>query len=162
MLRPLLNIASIACLALCVALMGLWVRSYRSQIVLHTRFCNACGDGQKPIVFFMFSSLGRLWLRIQGEAGEFGLLSEHHAVEHGYPKGRLAALGFNLQFSRAYEFQFLMMPYWFLVLASGSLAAAFQMRWPLRFTLRSLFIATTFVAVLMGMIAWLDWAWIGK
>ena len=56
----------------------------------------------------------------------------------------------------------LIVPYWFLVLTSGSLAMAFQMRWPWRFTLRSLFIATTFLAVVLGMIAWLDRAWIGK
>jgi hypothetical protein len=37
-----------------------------------------------------------------------------------------------------------------------------HLRWPPRFTLRSLFIATTFLAVLLGMIAWLDRAWIGK
>jgi hypothetical protein len=34
--------------------------------------------------------------------------------------------------------------------------------WPWRFTLRSLFIATTFLAVVLGMIVWLDPAWIGK
>jgi hypothetical protein len=34
--------------------------------------------------------------------------------------------------------------------------------WPWRFNLRSLFIATTFLAVVLGMIAWLDRAWIGK
>ena len=38
----------------------------------------------------------------------------------------------------------------------------FRFRWPLRFTLRSLFIATTFLAVVLGMIVWLDRAWIGK
>src|SRR5471032_369659 len=31
MLRRLLNIASIVCLVLCVALMGMWVRSYQSS-----------------------------------------------------------------------------------------------------------------------------------
>ena len=56
----------------------------------------------------------------------------------------------------------MMLPYWFLVLTSGSLAMLFQLRWPPRFTLRSLFIATTFLAVVLGMIAWLDRAWIGK
>jgi hypothetical protein len=56
----------------------------------------------------------------------------------------------------------LVLPYWFLVLASGSLAMAFQLRRPWRFNLRSLFIATTFLAVVLGMIAWLDRAWIGK
>ena len=37
-----------------------------------------------------------------------------------------------------------------------------QLRWPWRFTLRSLFIATTFLAIVLGMIAWLDHSWIGK
>ena len=53
-------------------------------------------------------------------------------------------------------------PYWFLVLTSGSLAMLLRLRWPPQFTLRSLFIVTTFLAVVLGMIAWLDRAWIGK
>jgi hypothetical protein len=56
----------------------------------------------------------------------------------------------------------LIIPYWFLLLAVGSLAMLFRMTWPIRFTLRSLFIATTFLAVVLGMSAWLDQAWIGK
>jgi hypothetical protein len=160
--RRLLNIASIVCLVLCVALMGMWVRSYRSQNVVHTRFCNACREGQKPIVFFIFSSLGRLWLTVTDEENEAGLLSANDAVEHlGFrPKGRLAALGFSAYFSWAHEF--LMLPFWFLVLASGLLAMLLRMSWPPRFTLHSLFIATTFLAIVLGMIAWLDRVWIGK
>jgi hypothetical protein len=58
---------------------------------------------------------------------------------------------------------FLTLPYWFLVLVSGSLAMVFRMPWPpWRFDLRSLFILTTFLAVVLGMSAWLDRAWIGK
>jgi hypothetical protein len=53
-------------------------------------------------------------------------------------------------------------PYWFLVLASGSLSMLFRMRWPWQFNLRSLFVATTFLAVVLGMIAWLDHSWIGR
>jgi hypothetical protein len=49
-----------------------------------------------------------------------------------------------------------------LVLTSRSLAMAFQLHWPWRFTLHSLFIATTFLAVVLGMIACLDRSWIGK
>jgi hypothetical protein len=49
-----------------------------------------------------------------------------------------------------------------LALVSGSLAMVFRLNWPWQFTLRSLFIATTFLAVVLGMIAWLDRAWIGK
>ena len=33
---------------------------------------------------------------------------------------------------------------------------------PWRFSVRDLLIATTFLAVVLGMIAWLDRAWIGK
>ena len=54
------------------------------------------------------------------------------------------------------------LPFWLLVLTSGSLAMLLQMKWPWRFTLRSLFIATTLIAVVLGMSAWLDRAWIGK
>jgi hypothetical protein len=57
---------------------------------------------------------------------------------------------------------FVVLPYLFRVLTSGWLAIICQMRWPWRFTLRSQFIATTFLAVVLGMIAWLDRAWIGK
>jgi hypothetical protein len=53
-------------------------------------------------------------------------------------------------------------PSWLIVLTSGSLAILFQFRWPPLVTLRSLFIVTTFLAIVLGMIAWLDRAWIGK
>jgi hypothetical protein len=68
-------------------------------------------------------------------------------------------LGFAGQLS---PYVVVMLPFWFLVLVSGSLAMLLQLRWPWRFNLRSLFIATTLLAVVLGMIVWLDRAWIGK
>jgi hypothetical protein len=56
----------------------------------------------------------------------------------------------------------LIVPYWFLLLVSGSLAVILRTKRPWRFTLRSLFVLTTFLAVVLGMIAWLDHSWIGK
>jgi hypothetical protein len=53
-----------------------------------------------------------------------------------------------------------MVPHSFGVLIFASLASLPWMRW--RFSLRTLFIATTFLAVVLGMIAWLDRAWSGK
>jgi hypothetical protein len=44
----------------------------------------------------------------------------------------------------------LIVPYWISVVASSSVAMAFQLRWPWRFNLRSLFIATMFLAVVLG------------
>jgi hypothetical protein len=54
------------------------------------------------------------------------------------------------------------LPYWFMVLASGTLAMAFRMRWPPQFTLRNLFVAMTFLAVVLGMIALHDTGWMSK
>jgi hypothetical protein len=56
----------------------------------------------------------------------------------------------------------LTLPYYYLALVSGSLAMLFRLPFPPRFTTRSMFIATAFLAVVLGMIAWLDRAWIGK
>jgi hypothetical protein len=44
---------------------------------------------------------------------------------------------------------------------SAGKGIADRMRQPWRFRLRSLFIVTTFLAIGLGMIAWLDRAWIG-
>jgi hypothetical protein len=51
---------------------------------------------------------------------------------------------------------------WYLNLTSPSLVLAIQQRWTWRFTRHRLFIATTLLAVVLGMIAWLHRAWIGK
>jgi prepilin signal peptidase PulO-like enzyme (type II secretory pathway) len=53
-------------------------------------------------------------------------------------------------------------PYWFFVLSTGLLSTLLWRKRPWQFTLRSLFVATTFLAVVLGMIAWLDRARIGK
>ena len=47
---------------------------------------------------------------------------------------------------------FLMLPYWLLILVSTTLAAAPWIEWPRRFSLRTLLIATTLVAVALGLV----------
>jgi hypothetical protein len=56
----------------------------------------------------------------------------------------------------------LILPFWSLVLASGSLAMILRLRSPVQFSMGNMFTAMTFLAVVLGMIAWLDRAWIGK
>jgi hypothetical protein len=163
MLRRLLNITSIVCLVLCVALMGLWVRSYYSIDSLRVRFTAR--------QLFMFTSMdGRLeffnWpldtAKLRDSASKerrWSVSSEPFTHQRAFVNtSNWTKLGFN------YGSAFVLLPYWFLVLTTGSLAVIFQLRleWPFRFTLRSLFIITTFLAVVLGMIAWLDRAWIGK
>ena len=48
-----------------------------------------------------------------------------------------------------------LIPHWFPLLLVAILAAAPWMSWPKRFTLRTLLIATTLVAVVLGVIVWL-------
>jgi hypothetical protein len=71
------------------------------------------------------------------------------------------ALGFGVG-SFSWKYSAVTLPYWFLALSSGGLALGLQLRWPWRFTLRTVFIATTFLAAVLGMIAWLEWSRIGE
>jgi hypothetical protein len=150
---------------------GMWVRSYRTRSdELHG--CMAAGQGM--LGFFVFSTEGELIL-CEGPLSYTGTRIARHwprivfrgpnddHLELDFPSQvQSISSHFGFAFNPSWTFPLLILPYWFLVLASGSLAMAQQLRWPLRFTLRSLFIATTFLAIVLRMIAWLDRAWIGK
>jgi hypothetical protein len=160
MRRRLLNIASIVCLVLCVTLMGMWVRSYRS-------FDEVVGHLSYRIGFTVGSASGRLYVCFRTSPDHLPWRTitsfrpnDLFGADDPPKKDNLfERLGFETDFYPGSSTMFL--PYWFVVLACG-LAIAFRIRWPLRFTLRNLFIAMTFLAVVPGMIAWLDRAWIGK
>ena len=163
MLRRLLNIASIVCLVLCVALMGMWVRSYLTDNEfprVSMRFFLNAMDGRLLIcdsplaVAGLYPSAAGYW-QVVIYTGYTGI-EPHRSTLGG--SGRSYGFGFV----HSANALVLLLPFWFLVLASGSLAMIFQLRWPPQFTLRSLFIATTFLAIVLGMIAWLDRSWIGK
>jgi hypothetical protein len=160
-LRRLLNIASIVCLVLCVALIGMWVRSYRTDDELpkaRVRFFLFAVDGRLLIcdgpfaVAGFYPSAAGYWQIIIYT----GMLPQQRLTLGG--SGRSHGFGFD----HSANASVLMLPFCIVVLSSGFLAMLFQLRWPSRFTLRGLFIATTFLAVVLGMIAWLDQAWIGK
>ena len=136
--------------------MGLWVRSYWRADTIDVaspsqtcRFFSALGavgcEGINGIPLVIVSRSWKSWSLTSDDRRRFFLHSfvAFH-VEINSPNA-----GFEL-------------PYWCLVLLSGSIAAIPWIRCRCRFRLRSLFIATTFLAVVQGMIAWLDRAWIGK
>jgi hypothetical protein len=155
--RRLLNIASIVCLVLCVALMGMWVRSYCTLDEMNRHLATQQGwtiasIPGRVILMHEYAQGSRDWLRTLSR-----VTNESDRPEPGGPFYQ--RLGSYLRINPS---TVLMLPYWFLVLVSGSLAMIFRLRWPLQFNLRSLFIATTLLAVVLGMIAWLDRAWIGK
>jgi hypothetical protein len=159
MLRRLLNIASIACLVLCVALMASWVRSYHTLDQLFGRLTSTRD--------FEFTSLsGRLIMQelftVGGDRPKAWRSDRINGVRAS-PDGQNLWSSIGFRTNPSVGSQTIQLPYWFLFLATGILAMLFQLRWPpWRFTLRSLFVVTTFLAVVLGMIAWLDRAWIGK
>jgi hypothetical protein len=160
--RRLLNIASIVCLVLCVALMGMWVRSYFWLDDFKFKPFGASSIG-------VASSSDRIAIGTMSAAlnPNEGLINFTHTPISDW-RSDLAKIdqrfstiaGFGLVHDNN-VFVF-MVPYWFAVLIAGALSIAYWPRVKYRFSLRTLFIATTFLAVVLGMIAWLDRAWIGK
>jgi hypothetical protein len=155
--RRLLNIASIACLVACVALVGLWARSYRWVDRSEGRLSTSR-------YIYVVSVAGQVGFGVDAEVPRPNMLlwriisepAEQWIRDLGTIKWSKFWGCFELSRSQ------FMVPYWFLVFASGSLAMLFRLRWPMRFNLRNLFIATTFLAVVLGMKAWLVHPWIGK
>jgi hypothetical protein len=164
MIRRLLNIASIVCVVLCVVLMGMWVRSYCTVQKLNR---HASTDRQ----FEAASIPGRLLFAHEvilcGTSGSLESNARFPEIKPGLGLFGAPSLGRPLESNLGFAGQLspyvvVMVPFWFLVLVSGSLAMLFQLRWPPHFSLRTLLIATTFLAVVLGMITWLDRAWIEK
>jgi hypothetical protein len=160
MLRRLLNIASIVCLVLCVALMGMWVRSYYHTLQFHFSLGESlyCSVGWLPgrLEFQESTSWRGKW-----RSGFMGVPS--WALQDDDPELADSSKHLGFALVRATNGWCQIVPLWFAVLVTGFVAMALQLRRPLRqFSLRSLFIATTFLAVGLGMIAWLDRSWIGK
>jgi hypothetical protein len=172
MLRRLLNIASIVCLVLCVALLRMWARSYYYQDTLSAGITRTHTFAVESIPGrVLFGHLSALVPRERQEWSFNSKLADQIWIKSPIT-GSLPLLARGTPFGFSIFIlapgplgetgHSVMLPFWFLVLASGSLAMLFQLRWPPQFTLRSLFIATTFLAILLGMIAWLDHSWIGK
>ena len=162
MLRRLLNIASIVCLVLCVALTGMWVRSYWRDDGLTLGVTDKCG-------FIAGSMHGIVTLYYVSDIGEEANLSKWYVGSYlpgeafwlPHEEVKSAVAGFRV-LSYPNHGIVLAMPHWFLVLLTGTLSAILWTKQQWRFTLRSLFIVTTFLAVVLGMIAWLDRVWIAK
>jgi uncharacterized membrane protein YhaH (DUF805 family) len=74
-------------------------------------------------------------------------------------QGALTAFGFSTSYGR--QAFWLIVPYWFLVLASGASAMMLRQRSVRQFNLSTLFIAMTLLAVVLAMISVLDRSWIG-
>ena len=137
---------SVGCGILCVLLIVLWVRSY-------WRIDALFGLGSAPQYFAVGSEHG-----VVSVTGNPNLLALLHAANwklEGFPPGpkpdQSGFLGFYYETSQQ-QGTHLRLPICFLVILSVTATAA---PWIRRFSLRTLLIATTLVAVALGMILWL-------
>jgi hypothetical protein len=130
---------SVVCGIACVLLIGLWVRSYYVCDSVHVPTWGSMRVGAlRGIISIAASretSMGWTWNAI--------------------PTARLMPVlgsGPTWSFRSEPPYTFLVFPHRLLIAISGMLCIAPWIRW--RFTLRTLLIATTLVALVLGVIAW--------
>ena len=142
--RILLNIVSIICLVACVALMGMWVRSYwwTDRVFVQLTPSQEVGLASVPgQVLLGTAHSGAFRKRLLSLADPTPV----SPIVNG--KRRPIFAGFFWAAGEVY------VPYWFLILTAGLLSAFLGMKRLWRFSVRMLLIAITFVAVMLGMIA---------
>jgi hypothetical protein len=130
---------SATCLIACVLLCVLWVRSYRWSEFLRIPITDSYGvfgtnfNGQTSVG--SLNTIPRKWIVDKWSFDQFA------------PNGVRQLFGqFGIQKSTVF------VPSWFLVVIAGSLAVAPWIR--CRFSLRTLLIATTLVAAVLGVIVY--------
>jgi hypothetical protein len=136
--RKLRIALSAVCGIVCLLLVVLWVRSYWWADTLK-------GGVYRPVVLFLHSSNGRIaLLRVANSNPSWRALSDRPSAQssglHGAPMWQYG--------KKPNGEWYVVVPQWFPVLVTGTLVAAPWLRW--RFSLRTLLIATTLVAVGLG------------
>jgi hypothetical protein len=134
---------SVVCSIACVLLIVLWVRSYWIVDLIQK------GTGSKSVnVYIEPGTIGvgilaelnpNSWTRSSMTADRY------HVVVGTHPPRSSRVWGYSHFATNA-----LFLPFWFLVLLASTLVTVPWLRW--RFTLRILLIATTLVAVVLGLI----------
>lgn len=143
MLYHLRVTVTVFCTLACALLLALWVRSFNKSDLL---------KGHLPGVpqLVVVSDSGKMLVAVHGqEMGNPQALPWrifHSAPTDSLPKGN--ALGFLI--TRPRSGPKILVPQLFMVFLAGILSAAPWIRWSWRFRLRTLLVATTLVAVLLG------------
>jgi hypothetical protein len=181
--RRILRALSVLCLVSCGAVVTLWVRSYRQADRIHGRCWDrqsilaASKQGRVTIVAFRWHGANNWW--------QWGLSTFAVDDEMSFPVGSVrqyeSVFGFGMLHDPLYmvtrsTFETpegatilisgaavatlrgsgIVVPYWFLVLLAGLLGIVLRLERPWRYTTRSLLIAITFVAIVLGLAAGLD------
>jgi hypothetical protein len=161
----------------------LWIRSYHSADRLHGRFWErhsflvASKEGRLIAVAFQSHGAPGWW---KWETRSYPV-NDELSFPFGSVRQYESALGFGWIVQPAYMVMRstrtlqdgtqislfgaaiaslngsgLIVPYWFLVLMTAALAFTLKLKWPLRFSIRGLFVAVTMVAIVLGLVSVLD------
>lgn len=153
MLRRLRIAVSILCLATCVLMIALWARSHYREDCL-------CWGLTPKSGFMVFSLRGMLLVnRINDFGGGERKVQLSKWFVDSYPPGNAfwlpyhvadaATLGFLFRSYPNGSF-FVAVPYWFMLIMSSCIAAMLHFK---RFSLRTILIAMTLVAIFLGILA---------
>lgn len=153
------------CLISCALVIGLWVRSYwwRNYIYFHVP-----GNAQQSTYYDASSFLGQVTILAKdyNQASErvsgFGSVAATQYTKDGWPdqstyaKAKFSAFGFMALNGEL--LRYVTIPHWFLVLLFTTTASIPWIPWlpwlRWRFSLRTLLIAITVVAMILGLIAY--------
>jgi hypothetical protein len=124
----------------CVLLIALWMRSYWCCYTVIVPLSSNHG------VVAQQSHVGILFLRCVTDPGQaWSIVTSDYAELEAYiPSATI--LGFCLYGDRGIK-----LPFWFLISICASISALFFFKRQWRFTLRTLLIATTLVAMVLGL-----------
>jgi hypothetical protein len=151
MLKYLRIAVTALCLTACVLLALLWVRSY-------WRLDSTIGPLSKTTGFQVSSMEGRIWLQyaagLEAPVTSWEFFSRKESIlgelEDDHPlNGPTFRVASNSGILEA------VVPHWFLAIITAAIATVFWTSRKWRFSLRTLLIATTLVAVGLGMVVYL-------
>lgn len=164
LVRRLRTPAAALCLIVCTFLIAFWVRSYRQVDNLMVRVSDTR-------VLGFSSGLGQLTVEFRSvnwqHTGKWHFITQPAAPIRAFwanaatPSASASpAYSLNvgkivrptLKFGRYPDTSILFMRHWIPVLATGVLAAVLGIRRPYRFSLRTLLIATTVIALVLGLV----------
>jgi hypothetical protein len=138
---------SVGCAIACVLLIVLWVRSYSWVDTVYVNI------GVKA--FKIESAKGSLIL-IHNPNGPWGISSQ--TLDEWSSRRESLQMFMRSMYQKKNApspvATFATLPHWFPVLLSAVFAAVPWIRWSTRFTLRTLLIATTLVAMVLGLVVW--------
>jgi hypothetical protein len=144
---------SAVCAVLCLLLIALWVRS-------HGWYDSIVGRFPPSIYFQLGSSPGTCWLELSTAElpGTRWTIHSQSRDEMEYMSQGLIPVPHTLvgEFGQKFDFHYgfsgtVGVPYWFAISLVAGVASLSCLRW--QFRLRTLLIATTLVAVVLGLIA---------